>query len=107
MDKIMLCMGIIVLVSGCASTDPYIDIGIGKRIDRLSDELLRSDRDYTCNSLTAELAAGLEGELSPRMTGYCELYHWSHWLCGSNGNGKPELYEMRLRCNARYRFGRR
>lgn len=95
----------VLIVSGCASVGPYVDVGIGKRIDQYSDEILRSEQEWTCNSVTAELAAGIEGELSPRMIGYCELYHWSHWFCGSNGNGKPELYELRLRCNARYRFG--
>ncbi len=102
MEKSILLISII-LLSGCAGTQGYVDIGGGKRIDSLTDELLRSEQSYTCNSLTAELAVGIEKDFNPDTNGYCEIYHWSHWTCGTF-NDDPELYEMRFKCAVRRSF---
>jgi hypothetical protein len=82
------CSLMLVLLSGCAGWEPYVDVAIGVPIDSQTDYWLQTERDWQCSTgPQAHLAVGLE---SPEYL-YVEFNHQSWWLCGGPLNEKPEV----------------
>ena len=90
----------VTLLSGCGTTTrPYLDVGVGYKIDHNSDWYLRTEREWTCDSpFRAHFEAGLEFP-NDFSIGY---HHWSNWACGGPFNKKPELYEDSIMFNKRF-----
>lgn len=99
MIKQVLAALIVAILSGCATGAPYIEFGLGARIDGMSDWYLRSERIDSGNNPVFDASVGYEWPNAIR----CEAYHWSHLLEGGPFNHKAENYELRARCL--YRIG--
>ena len=104
-------LALVLLLPGCGAT-PYIDLGLGVRSDKLSDEILDSSQSWSGRMPTAEIALGIEWDdlfesvFFEDDIAYCEAYHWSHLRDGGPwSNNHPELYELKGRCNYRHYFG--
>lgn len=91
MRQIRLAIGLMtVILTGCGTTSPYLEVGVGYALDDNSDWYLRTEREWTCHSpATAHFEVGLELEHDLRV-GY---HHQSHWSCGGPFNDRPELYQ--------------
>ena len=82
---------LLITLTGCSSTSPYLEIGIGYTIDNNSDWYLRTDREWTCKyNDTFHAEAGMEFDNGWTL-GY---HHQSHVSCGGPWKARlPELYQ--------------
>lgn len=89
--KMLLVIGLMIAtLTGCGTSRPYLELGVGYSLDKMSDWYLSTEREWTCSSpATAHAELGLEFEDNWRL-GY---HHQSHWSCGGPFNDKPELYQ--------------
>jgi len=88
MKAILLAIGLMSMITGCG-TSPYFQAGLGYQLDGMTDYMLRTDRDWTCDdNWTGNFEAGLEFD-NQWTAGY---RHISYVTCGGPFNSKPEVY---------------
>lgn len=93
----MKSLPLLLLLASCAGSPYYAKVGIGYKIDELTDPLLRTSSVGGKNP-TAHFEVGREWD-----RGYsCGLNHWSHWLSGGPLNNNPETYKLELLCEKKW-----
>ena len=79
---------LILLLAGCASSTPYIEVEARYAFPFSTDYWQHSDRSWQCEQPQLNVAVGREWR-----NGWAGgFYHESMLLCGSF-NSKPEIYE--------------
>ena len=89
MKKMILSL---LLLSGCASVEPYAEMEIKYAFPFSADYWVHQDRSWTCDE-PYQLDLEVGGEF--RKGWSAGIYHESFILCGSF-NHKPEIYENGL-----------
>ena len=96
--KILICI-CMMLLSACATSEPYFEVGIAHQLDQNSDWYVRTEREWQCSrNWMAEFELGLDW--GKARLGY---HHQSWWLCGGPFNDMHELYQDDVRLT--YTFG--
>jgi hypothetical protein len=85
-----------ILLSGCAGTEPYFEIGLSYPFEFSTDYWVHPDRSWQCDAPWFDAEAGIENK------GYSiGIYHYSTVRCGGH-NGKPEIYWNGIRGSKRW-----
>ena len=79
---------LIVLLSGCANTEPYVEVALNYSFPFSTDYWQHSDRSWQCSQPQFSGVLGLEWKNGVS----AGLYHESMLLCGT-WNRRPEIYE--------------
>lgn len=83
----------IAIASGCGTTSPYVEIGVGYTLDGMTDYWLQTDREWTCDNhdtFHIEVGAAFDNNLT---LGY---HHQSHLSCGGPFNNNSEVTQDEL-----------
>ena len=98
MSNILLLVAVIFL-AGCATAEPYAEIGIGYQINTRTDWYLDTHREWQCSTQPKiHLEVGLETENNWKIG-----YHHQSWLaCGGPFNSHPELYQEEIRITKKF-----
>jgi len=90
---------ILLLLTGCASVDPYFEVSLGYQIDGMSDYWVQTFNPEQC-SKNVKFDAELGLELPKNWTvGY---HHQSWLLCGGPFNDMPEIYADDIRVTKKF-----
>jgi len=95
---VRVLLGIVVLLSGCASS-PYAEIGIGYQLNGHTDYWLQTDRDWQCSKqpqFHGEVGLEFDGGWT---VGY---HHQSWWRCGGPFNNRPEVFTDDIRITKKW-----
>ena len=91
--KVVL-IAIVLFLIGCASVEPYAEIGIGYQINKNTDWYLETQRDWQCSwQPQTHIEVGVETKSNWKIG-----YHHQSWLaCGGPFNDHPELYQEQIK----------
>jgi hypothetical protein len=99
------------LATGCATVEPFAEVGVGYQVDRQSNYYVQTERPWQCDSkYQAHLAIGAEVGDIPKSSIWSFLnnvkvgyYHQSWWACGwPVDNSKSELYQDDIRITKKW-----
>ena len=86
------------LLSGCGSAKPFLEMGVAYQYDERSDQLVRTSLRDQCENPAFRGRLGLEYPSGWRVA----INHYSWILCGTT-NDKPEIYSNDIEVS--YKFG--